>query len=74
MSHPYCVIVLHDSYTKWTMFISVSRNGTTISPLHVITSYNILRNVYLSYRRRNLFRYLDVQLTDLVEMAKQVSV
>jgi len=36
MSHPYRVIV---RFAKWTTFASISRNETTVSPLHVITQY-----------------------------------
>jgi hypothetical protein len=48
MSHPYCVIV---HFVKWTVFIFISRNGTVIFPLQVITRYgNISQNEYLNYR------------------------
>jgi len=36
MSHPHRVIV---HFAKWTTFLSISQNGTVVSPLRVIPQY-----------------------------------
>lgn len=36
VSHLYRVI---EHLTKWTTFASISRNGTAVTPFHVITQY-----------------------------------